>query len=65
MEKSLFANELALEPEFTPKIIKYRENQQKRIADCIKPLLFGRNGRNILVCGSSGIGKTLATKAVL
>ncbi|MBS3064397.1 MAG: AAA family ATPase, partial [DPANN group archaeon] len=63
--ESLFLNEIALDPTFIPPIIQYRENQQKYIADCIKPLLMKRNGKNILITGAPGIGKTLATRFVL
>src|SRR3989344_152925 len=63
--ESLFLNEIALDPTFIPPIIQYRENKQKYIADCIKPLLMKRNGKNILITGAPGIGKTLATRFVL
>ncbi|MBI4159345.1 AAA family ATPase [Candidatus Woesearchaeota archaeon] len=63
--ESLFLNEIALDPTFIPPIIEYRESQQKYIADCIKPLLMKRNGKNILITGAPGIGKTLATRVVL
>ncbi len=61
-EESLFTNELALDIEYTPPIIKFRENQQKYIADCIKPLFQKRNGKNLLITGQPGIGKTVAVK---
>ncbi len=63
--ESLFLDETALDFEYLPHIIKYRENQQKYIADCIKPLFQQRNGKSLLVTGSPGIGKTAATKFVL
>ncbi len=63
--ESLFLDETALDFEFLPNIIKYRENQQKYIADCIKPLFQQRNGKNLLITGSPGIGKTAAAKFVL
>ncbi len=63
--ESLFLNEEALDPEYTPPIIKYRENQQGYIATCIKPLLIGRNGKNLFVTGKPGIGKTVAVKHIL
>ncbi len=63
--ESLFLDETALDFEYLPNIIKYRENQQKYIADCIKPLFQQRNGKNLLVTGSPGIGKTAASKFVL
>lgn len=63
--ESLFKNEDALDYEFVPKELPFRENQQHRLADCIKPLLQGRNGRNAFVYGPPGIGKTAATRWVL
>jgi cell division control protein 6 len=64
-DETIFRNPVALESEYMPKEIPYRENEQHYIAECIKPLIRGRNGRNLLVHGISGIGKTLAVKSVL
>lgn len=63
--ENLFKNEDALDPEFVPKLLPYRDFQQKRIAACIKPLLEKRDGRNAFVYGAPGIGKTAALKWVL
>ena len=63
--ESVFLNELALDYDYLPPIIKYRENQQKRIAECIQPLFQGRAGRNLIIIGSPGIGKTAAVRAVI
>lgn len=63
--ESLFVNESVFDFDYLPHIIKYRENQQKYIAECIKPLLQGRNGKNLLITGKPGIGKTAATRFVL
>lgn len=65
VEESLFKNEDALDLEWVPKILPYREDQQHQIASCIKPLLQSRNGRNIFVYGTPGTGKTSATRWVL
>lgn len=62
---NIFRNEDALDPEWVPKVLPYRGMQQKVIADCIKLLLQNRNGRNIFVYGTPGIGKTAATRWVL
>jgi archaeal cell division control protein 6 len=59
---SIFHNEQALDPEFVPKMLPYREQVQKDIAACIMPLLQGRNGRNALIYGQPGLGKTAAIK---
>jgi cell division control protein 6 len=64
-EESLFRNEMALDSSFIPKMIPYRELQQKQIAACIKPLFEERNGRNILIHGLPGVGKTVACRHVI
>lgn len=60
--ESLFKNLDALDFEFIPKMLPYRENQQHYIASCVKPLLQGRNGKNIFIFGAPGIGKTAAIR---
>jgi archaeal cell division control protein 6 len=64
-DETLFKNEVALSYDYIPKLIPYRENQQFQIANCIKPLFSDMNGRNIIICGLPGIGKTVATRHVL
>ena len=64
-DQSLFRNEAALEYEFLPKLLPYREYQQKYVANCIKPLLQERNGRNVFIFGAPGIGKTAAMRHIL
>ncbi|MBI2508297.1 AAA family ATPase [Candidatus Woesearchaeota archaeon] len=60
-EESIFKNEIALDPNFTPRgPIEFRENENKYIANCIKPLLQRRNGKNLIIFGQQGVGKTLA-----
>ncbi len=63
--ESLFIDELALDYEYLPRLLPHRESQQQYIATCIKPLLQGRNGKNLLITGQPGIGKTAATRFVL
>lgn len=62
--ESLFKNDIALEFSFQPKLIPHREEQQRMIIDAIKPLLQKRNGRNLILTGKPGIGKTALTKHV-
>ncbi len=64
-DESLFLNPQLLEPDYQPKLLQFREGQQHHIADCIKPLLQRRNGKNIVVSGTPGVGKTLCLKHVL
>lgn len=63
--ESLFKDEMALDHEYVPKFIKFRENEQQLIADTIKPLLQKRTATNLFITGSPGLGKTLAVKHVL
>ncbi|RLG21938.1 hypothetical protein DRN74_00825 [Candidatus Micrarchaeota archaeon] len=64
-EESIFSNIESLDPDFVPKLLPHREEQQKYIADCIAPLLKGYNGRNLLITGGPGVGKTACVKRVL
>lgn len=64
-DESLFKNELALDYSFLPKILLHREQQQRYIAAIIKPLLDGKNGKNLFIYGAPGIGKTAAMRFVL
>lgn len=64
-DESLFRNEVALDYSFLPKLLPHRESQQRYIAACIKPLLMGKNGKNVFVFGAPGIGKTAAIRHVI
>lgn len=61
----IFKNEDSLDPEWLPKNLPCREAQHHEIANIIKPLLQGRNGRNCIISGAPGIGKTAAVRLVL
>ena len=63
--ETIFLNDVALDFNFIPPILLHRTNQQSYIGNSIKLLEQGRNGRNLFIFGSPGIGKTLATKYVL
>jgi cell division control protein 6 len=63
--QSLIRNEDALDYEFLPKLLPYREHEQKYLATCVKPLFQKRSGRNLIIHGPPGIGKTAAVKFVL
>lgn len=62
---SMFRNEAVLDYEYLPKLLPFRENQQKEIANSIKPIFMNKKPRNVFIYGSSGIGKTACTKYVL
>ncbi len=63
-DETLFKNEIALDFDFIPKLMPYREQQQRYTASCIAPLLQERNGKNLFIFGPPGIGKTAAIKWV-
>ena len=63
--ESLFKNEMALDFAFRPKLLEFRDNEQHYIAGCIKPLFNNRGGKNLVVYGRPGVGKTLAISKVL
>ena len=64
-DESLIRDDVPLSFDFQPKIIRYREQEQRQFANAIKPLLQERNGRNLFVYGAPGVGKTVACKHVL
>ncbi len=64
-EESLFLNPQFLDYDYMPKIIRFRENEQQHIALAIKPLLEKRNGKNLVIKGGPGIGKTIGVRSVI
>jgi len=64
-DESLFKNEQALDFPFQPRPMRYRETQQKEMANCIRPLFQNRNGKNLFIYGIPGIGKTLACNQIM
>ncbi len=62
--ETLFRNELALDFNYQPKLIKYREQEQRTIASCIAPLFQKRNGKNLLIHSAPGFGKTFSVKHI-
>jgi len=63
--ESVFKNEIALDSNFSPPgKMEFRENENQYIAQCIKPLFQRRNGKNLIISGAPGIGKTLACMKV-
>src|SRR3989344_943356 len=63
--ETLFKNDVALDYSFQPKLVPYREREQRVIAACIKPLFEEKNGRNVFVHGQPGVGKTAACRHIL
>ncbi len=63
--ETLFKNEFALDYSFVPKLVPYREKEQRIIAACIKPLFDAKYGKNVFIFGKTGVGKTVACKHIL
>ena len=63
--ESLFKADVSLDYSFIPKLVPYREKEQRIIASCIKPLLLEKTGKNVFIYGQPGVGKTVALKKVL
>ena len=64
-EESIFKDAVVLDYDYIPKIVPYRESEQREIILSIKPLFQKRNGKNIFIYGRPGIGKTLLCRSVL
>ena len=63
--ETLLKNDMALDFSFQPKLVPYREKEQKFVASCIKPLFEEKNGKNIFIYGQPGVGKTVALRHIL
>jgi archaeal cell division control protein 6 len=63
--ETLFKNELALDFSYQPKLVPFREAEQRKVAFCIKPMMDARTGKSIFIYGQPGVGKTTALKHVL
>ncbi|MDO8740132.1 MAG: AAA family ATPase [Candidatus Woesearchaeota archaeon] len=64
-DESIFQDTVALDYDYIPKLVPFREKEQRFIASCIKPLFQKRNGKNVLIYGRPGVGKTVATRHVV
>jgi len=63
--ESLFKSDVPLDFSYMPKLVPYREREQRLIAACIKPLFNEKTGKNVFIYGQPGIGKTVACRHIL
>jgi len=63
--ETLFKDPLVLDYEFVPEEVKGREEEKQFIALSIKPLFYGKSGKNLFIYGLPGIGKTVSCRHVL
>ncbi len=61
----VFANRDALRPDFVPNRFPHREDQLRRVAGIIAPIIAGQRGSNLFVYGQTGTGKTAIVRFVL
>lgn len=64
-DETIFKNAIALDYDYIPKLVPFRDIHQRHMASCIKPLFNDRSGRNMFIFGPPGIGKTVACRHVL
>ncbi|MBS3136784.1 AAA family ATPase [Candidatus Woesearchaeota archaeon] len=64
-DQTLLKNPDALDFDFIPKIVPYREEEQRKIANAIQPMFSNKTGGNLIIVGSPGVGKTVACRHVL
>ena len=61
-KSSMFVNKKALQGNYVPKEIPYREKQIEHIANVLAPALRLEKPSNLFVYGKTGTGKTLCVK---
>lgn len=64
-DETIFKNAIALDYDYIPKLVPFRDIHQKHMASCIKPLFNDMSGRNLFIHGPPGVGKTVACRHVL
>ena len=64
-DETLFKNDVALDFDYQPKLVPYREKEQRIVAGCIKPLFQEKNGKNVFIYGQPGVGKSVACRHIL
>lgn len=65
MAAKIFVNRDIMRPDFVPDDLPHREEQIRRLAEIMAPVLKGSRPSNIFIYGVPGTGKTAVTKYVL
>lgn len=63
--KALFVDREALNPEYVPSRLPFRDAQTKAVAQVLAPILRGSKPSNLLLYGKTGTGKTAVARYVL
>jgi cell division control protein 6 len=63
--KALFIDRSALNPEYIPQRLPFRDNQIESVAQVLAPVLHGTKPSNLLLYGKTGTGKTAVARYVL
>jgi len=63
--KALFTDRNALNPEYIPQHLPFRDAQIKAVAEVLAPVLHGSKPSNLLLYGKTGTGKTAVARYVL
>jgi len=63
--KALFTNRSALNPEYVPEQLPFRDDQIKAVAEVLATVLHGSRPSNLLLYGKTGTGKTAVARYVL
>jgi cell division control protein 6 len=63
--QALFLNRSALNPEYIPDRLPFRDAQIRAVAEVLAPVLHGSKPSNLLLYGKTGTGKTAVARYVL